>query len=450
MVFKRKVYQKMLEWKNTSQGKSALMVEGARRIGKSTIVEEFAKNEYASYLILDFAQERKEVLTNFEENIGDLDSFFRNLFLLKGKELKRGNAVIIFDEVQLFPTARQAIKYLVKDGRYHYIETGSLITIKKNVKDILIPSEEYKVKMYPMDFEEFLWSGKDTVTAALLRENFEKKKPLGDAIHRKVMQSFRTYMAVGGMPQAVSSFVEGRGFKEIDFVKRNILSLYEDDLKKYDEGNHEKASVIFKTIPEQLMNRNARFRLSLINKNARYRNYVEAVDFVAESQMGNACVNVTVPEAALELFADRSNFKLYMGDTGLLVTKIMQNSGSTDENIYKSIIFDKIGINQGMILENMVAQMLVCRGYSLFFHEYFYRPEQAQTEKKYEIDFLLVKNRRLCPLEVKSSNYKNHKSFDYFVKKYQLKVNERYMIYTKDLRVENGITYLPVYMTMFL
>lgn len=450
MIFKRKIYQEMLEWKRASHGESALMVEGARRIGKSTIVEEFAKNEYASYLILDFAQERKDVLTNFEENMGDLDTFFRNLFLLKGKELKRGNSVIIFDEVQLFPVARQAIKYLVKDGRYHYIETGSLITIKKNVKDILIPSEEYKIKMYPMDFEEFLWAKNDTVTVSLLRENFEKKKPLGDAIHKKIMQSFRTYMAVGGMPQAVRSFVEGRSFKEIDFVKRNILSLYEDDLKKYDDSNHEKASVIFKTIPEQLTNRNARFRLSLIDKNARYRNYVEAVDFVAESQMGNVCVNVTAPEVALELFADRSNFKLYMGDTGLLITKIIQNGGSTDEDLYKSIIFDRLGINQGMILENMVAQMLACRGYGLFFHEYAYRPEQAQTEKKYEIDFLLVKNRRLCPLEVKSSGYKNHKSFDYFIKKYQLKVNERYIIYTKDLQVEDGVTYLPVYMTMFL
>lgn len=450
MIFKRKIYEKLLEWKSISHGESALMLEGARRIGKSTVVEEFAKNEYEAYMILDFASEGKEIQKNFEENIGDLDVFFRNLFLLKGKELPPGDAVIIFDEVQLFPLARQAVKYLVKDGRYDYIETGSLISIKKNVKDILIPSEEYKLKMYPMDFEEFLWAKGDSVTVPAMKDAFEKKKPLGDVIHRKIMQSFRTYMVVGGMPQAVQAFVDGRSFQEIDFIKRNILSLYEEDLKKYDDDNREKASVIFKTIPEQLSNHNSHFKMSAIDKNARYKNYVGAVDFVAESMIGNACINVTVPEVTLELNADRGNFKLYMGDTGLLVTQIMKNGEMPEGDLYKSIIFDKLGINQGMIIENVVAQMLKSCGYDLYFHEFRFQAAEHVKEKKYEIDFLIVKDRKICPVEVKSSSYRNHKSLDYLTEKYQMKVKDKYIIYTKDLQYADGILYLPLYMTMLL
>ena len=450
MIFKRKVYHKLLEWKELSAGSSAVLLEGARRIGKSTVVEEFAKKEYDDYLILDFAIESHEIRQNFLENMRDLDSFFRNLFLLKGKSLEGKRCVVIFDEVQLFPQARQAIKYLIADGRYDYIETGSLISRRKNVKDILIPSEEYRIKMYPMDFEEYLWALGDTVTIPVIIDAFLKRKPLGDAIHRKVMKDFRTYLAVGGMPQAVSAFVEGKTFTQIDFIKRTILDLYEEDLAKYDEENREKASVVYRTIPEQLENRNSHFRFSQINKNARYQNYVDAVSFLSQSMIGNECVNVTKPEVALELFADRSNFKLYLGDTGLLVTQIMQTRDETDENLYKALIFDKIGINQGMILENMVAQMLRAAGHRLYFHEYFYQPEDSLREKKYEIDFLIVKKRKICPIEVKSSGYTSHKSFDYLVKKYQLKMEDRYVIYTKDLKYQNGITYLPVYMTMLL
>ena len=244
MIFKRKVYNKLLEWKSLSAGTSAVLLEGARRIGKSTIVEEFAKNEYDDYMILDFAKENKDVRNNFIENMDNLDTFFRNLFLLKGRSLKGKNCVLIFDEVQLFPTARQAIKYLVADGRYEYIETGSLISIKKNVRDILIPSEEYKIKMYPMDFEEYLWATGDSITFETIQSAFTERKPLGDAIHRRIMKTFRTYMAVGGMPQAVDAFVSGKTFAHIDFVKRNILRLYEDDLAKYDIENRKKASVI--------------------------------------------------------------------------------------------------------------------------------------------------------------------------------------------------------------
>lgn len=450
MVFKRKVYDKLLEWKELSAGTSAVLLEGARRIGKSTIVEEFAKREYDDYMILDFAKENKDIKNNFIENIDDMDTFFRNLFLLKGRSLKGKRCVLIFDEVQLFPLARQAIKYLVADGRYEYIETGSLISIRKNVKDILIPSEEYRIKMYPMDFEEYLWAIGDDVTYTAIKNAFEKRKALGDAVHRKIMKVFRTYMAVGGMPQAVDAYVNGKTFAQIDFVKRNILQLYEEDLVKYDTDNREKASVIYKTIPEQLENKNSHFKFSLVDKNARYQNYVDAVSFIAESMIGNECINVTKPEVALELFSDRSNFKLYMGDTGLLVTRIMKNRDETDENLYKALIIDDLGINQGMILENVVAQMLKASGHELYFHEYLYKPEGNEKEKKYEIDFITVKKKKICPIEVKSSNYKSHKSFDYLLTKYQLKMEDRYIIYTKDLKYEDGITYIPVYMTPFI
>ena len=449
MVFKRKIYDKLLDWKRKSDGKSAVLLEGARRIGKSTIVETFAKQEYEDYLIVDFAREDKVMRQNFTENIGDMDIFFRNLFLLKGKSLPPKKAVIILDEVQLFPFARQAIKYLVADGRYDYIETGSLISIKKNVQDILIPSEEYRLPMFPMDFEEFMWAQGDSVTIPMIRDAFQHKRPLGDDIHRRIMQRFRTYMAVGGMPQAVAAFTEGATYEEIDFIKRNILTRYEEDLKKYDEDNREKASIIYKTIPEQLESRNSHFRFSLLDKNARYKHYVDAVSFVAESMIGNECCNVTVPEVILEAYADRSNFKLYMGDTGLLITQIMRNSEETGTDLYKAVIFDKLGINQGMILENMVAQMLRANGYSLYFHEFMDRTEEGQ-EKKYEIDFLIVRKKKICPIEVKSSGYKRHKSFDRFVQKYQLKMEERYVVYAKDYKQEGGVTYLPAYMVMCL
>lgn len=447
MFFRRKAYVKLLQWKELAAGTSAVLLEGARRIGKSTIVEEFAKNEYDDYMILDFARENRDVQNLFIDDMDDLDSFFRNLFLLKGKGK---NCVLIFDEVQLFPKARQAIKYLVADGRYDYIETGSLISIRKNIQNILIPSEEYRIKMYPMDFEEYLWALGDTVTFEAIKSAYERRKPLGDSVHRKIMKKFRTYMVIGGMPQAVSAFVEGKTFAQIDFIKRNILSLYEEDLAKYDRDNREKASVVFRTIPEQLENKNSHFKFSVIDKNARYQNYVDAVSFISESMMGNECINVTKPEVALELFADRSNFKLYMGDTGLLVTQIMKSRDETDEDLYKALIIDNLSINQGMIIENVVAQMLRASGHELYFHEYLYTPEDSVREKKYEIDFMTVKKKKICPIEVKSSGYMSHKSFDYLTKKYQLKMQDRYIIYTKDLKYKDEIMYIPIYMTMLI
>lgn len=448
MIFERKLYRKLQEWKRLSGGSTAALIEGARRIGKSTIAMEFAQKEYEDYLVIDFARAGVELKRNFEENIGELDVFFRNLFLLMGKSLPEKKSVIVFDEVQLFPLARQAIKYLVADGRYDYIETGSLISIKQNVKNILIPSEEYKLKMFPMDFEEFLWAAGDRVTIPAIREAFDRKKPMGETVHRRIMQKFRTYLAVGGMPQAVAAYVDGKDYSQIDFIKRNILALYEDDLNKYDSENTEKASVIFRTIPEQLENHNSHFKMSLVDKNARYKNYVDAVNFVAESMIGNECIHVTAPEVSLEAYADRGNFKLYMGDTGLLVTQIMKNSADTEAGLYKALIFDKLGINQGMVLENMVGQMLRANGYSLYFHEFQYA--DGEKIKRYEIDYLIVRKRKICPIEVKSSGYKAHKSFDCFIKKYPVKLEDRYIIYGKDLLVEQGITYLPFYMVICL
>lgn len=449
MYFRRKIYDQLLEWKETSHGRSAILIEGARRVGKSTIAEAFARNEYDDYLLLDFALETRDIKQNFEDNIGDLDSFFRNLFIIKGKELPKRRSVIIFDEVQLFPVARQAIKYLVADGRYDYIETGSLISIKKNVKNILIPSEEEKLNLFPMDFEEFLWAKGNTVTMPAVRSAFEERKPLGDAVHRKIMQLFREYIAVGGMPQAVAAYVNGDSYSEIDRVKQGILSLYEDDLKKYDSEEREKASLIFKTIPKQLSDHEMHFTFSEINANARYINYVESVEFVAESMMGNLCANVTMPDVLLEFYADRSNFKLYMGDTGLLVTQLIRE-GEETEGIYRALIYDKLSSNLGMIFENAVAQMLRSSGRELFFHEYRYVPDGTEKEKKYEIDFILVRNKKVCPIEVKSSGYSSHKSFDFFIEKYPIKVQDRYIIYTKDLKYSDGITYIPAYMTGLL
>ena len=429
-----------------------MLIEGARRIGKSTIAETFAKNEYKDYILLDFARESMDVKRLFTENLSDMEIFFNNLFLLKQKELSPRESVIILDEVQLFPQARQAVKYLVADGRFDYIETGSLISIKKKSAQILIPSEEHRCKMYPMDFEEFLWATGDTFTAKAIREHFEKRLPMGDAAHRKIMQTFRTYLAVGGMPQAVAAFVGKQTYTAIDAVKRSILTLYEEDLEKYDDENTEKTSAIFATLAEQLSNHNSIFKFSLVDKNARYKNYVRSVKFLSDSMMANCCKNVTNPEISLELFADSSNFKLFMGDTGLLVTQVMKNSSETEESIYKKLIFNKLGTNLGMILENMVAQMLRVRGYDLYFHEFLYQKEMSNTEQKYEVDFLIVKDKKLVPIEVKSSSYRQHESIDCFVKKYKQKKHERFIIYTKDLNRDNeaDVTYLPIYMTMCL
>jgi len=331
--------------------------------------------------------ENEAVKRLFLDSITNLDDFYRNLFLLKGKSLKKRSAVIILDGIQFFPPARQAIKLLVKDGRYDFIETGSLISIRKSSMDILIPSEEHRLAMYPMDFEEFLWARGDTVTASAIRDAFISKKPFDDAVHRKIMQTFRTYMAAGGMPQAVDAFCEGQAYEEIDYVKRSILDLYEEDLKKYDKESKGKAHAMFKTIPQQLSHHNSLFHFSDVGSDERYAGNEVAVDFLEESSIGNLVVNVTDPQVALELFAYKSNFKLFLNDTGLLVTQSMKNKKKTDDDLYKALIFDHTNINQGMIWENMVAQTLRSLGYDLYFHTFKYHKEGNTKEQNYEIVF---------------------------------------------------------------
>mgnify|MGYP002860649117 CR=1 FL=1 len=447
-MFQRKVYKYLQNWKEESNGASAVLIEGARRVGKSTVAEAFAKAEYEDYILIDFSTAEQAIKDNFD-NISNMDTFFRNLFILTGKTLKNRKGVIIFDEVQFFPKARQSIKQLVKDGRFDYIETGSLISIKKNVKDILIPSEEESIKMYPMDFEEFLWAIGNNAIMDTIHDAFINKTSLGNDIHRRIMREFRVYMAVGGMPQAIEAYVAGKTYEQIDRVKQGILRLYTNDLKKHDAEDGDRAELVFKSIPRQLMNHNYIFKYSDVDDSARSRNCINAIEFLNESMMVNNCVNVTQPEIALEMYADRTRFKMFMGDTGLLVTHILNNGGDTDK-MYRSLIIDDLGINQGMIFENMVAQMLRANGHELYFHEFEYCSEVNAAGKKYEIDFLTVKGKRIAPIEVKSSSYKSHKSFDYFKDKYRLKMNERYMIYTKDLSFDDGVLYLPIYMTMFL
>lgn len=445
MMFRRKAYDLLKKWKEESNGATAILIEGARRVGKSTVAENFAKNEYKDYILIDFSTADDAVKRNFK-NIGDMATFFRNLFILTGKSLEKRKGIIIFDEIQFFPKARQALKQLVKDGRFDYIATGSLISISSNVKNILIPSEEESIRMYPMDFEEFLWANDNTVMMEVIRNAFETRTPLGNDIHRKIMQSFRAYMAVGGMPQAVEAYVDGKDYGQIDRIKQSILRLYGNDLKKYDTKEGEKADAIFRSLPEQLMNRNSVFKYSGVDEDARYRSYGSAVNFLKESMIVNSCVNVSAPEIALEMYVKRDRFKLFMGDTGLLVSAILKNGGNTDK-MYRSLVIDNLGINQGMIFENMVAQMLRANGYELFFHEFEYSPEADGIEKKYEIDFLTVREKRIVPIEVKSSGYKSHKSFDYFKEKYKLKMNNRYIIYTKDLDFKDDILFIPIYMT---
>lgn len=448
-MFKRKTYDALLEWKNISNGSTAALIEGARRIGKSTVAKAFAEAEYEDYMVLDFSLEDESIRKLFREHVGDLDTFFRNLFLLKGRSLPRRKSVIILDEVQLFPFARQSIKQLVADGRYDYIETGSLISIRKNVKDILIPSEEHRIKMYPMDFEEFLWAQGDDITSDAIREAFVALAPLGEAIHRQIMKKFRTYVAVGGMPQAVSAFVEGKEYKEIDFAKRSIVDLYEEDISKY--GAESKWAVrAFKSIPEQLTHHNSHFKFSTLDKNVRYPNIAGALEFLVESMIVNECVNVTAPDVLLDMHIDASNFKMFMGDTGLLVTQAMSSGLYAEESLYKALILDKLSANLGMIMENVVAQMLVANGHPLRFHEFKYKPDSNSREKSYEIDFILVRSGKLCPVEVKSSGYRTHKSLDCFYEKYDVKSKNRYILYTKDVQREGPIIYLPLYMAMCL
>lgn len=443
MTFKRKIYDKFLEWKKNSDGKTALLVEGARRIGKSTIVEEFAKNEYESYILIDFTKASKEVLNLFDD-ISDLNYIFLRLQLIYHKELHERKSLIIFDEVQFCPKARQAIKHLVADHRYDYMETGSLISIRKNVKDILIPSEERQVQMYPMDFEEFKWALGDTVTIKLLRESFEKYQPLGDDLNRRMMRDFRLYMLVGGMPKAVSTYIETNNLRLVDEEKRDILRLYESDFMKIDSTG--KAAMLFKSIPSQLEKNASRYQVSSVLENQRNSTVLELISEMESSKTVLVSYKSDDPNAGLTRTKDLENFKLFICDTGLFTTMLFMDKDFTENIIYEKLLSDKLSVNLGYLYENVVAQILKANGNSLFYYTFL----DEKSRHNFEIDFLLARNNKVCPIEIKSSGYKTHASLDAFSEKYSSRILNKYLVYTKDLGKDKDVFSIPVYMTMFL
>ena len=443
MTFKRKIYDKFLEWKKNSDGKTALLVEGARRIGKSTIVEEFAKNEYESYILIDFTKASKEVLNLFDD-ISDLNYIFLRLQLIYHKELHERKSLIIFDEVQFCPKARQAIKHLVADHRYDYMETGSLISIRKNVKDILIPSEERQVQMYPMDFEEFKWALGDTVTIKLLRESFEKYQPLGDDLNRRMMRDFRLYMLVGGMPKVVSTYIETNNMRLVDEEKRDILRLYESDFMKIDSTG--KAAMLFKSIPSQLEKNASRYQVSSVLENQRNSTVLELISEMESSKTVLVSYKSDDPNAGLTRTKDLENFKLFVCDTGLFTTMLFMDKDFTENIIYEKLLSDKLSVNLGYLYENVVVQILKANGNSLFYYTFL----DEKSRHNFEIDFLLARNNKVCPIEIKSSGYKTHASLDAFSEKYSSRISNKYLVYTKDLGKDKDVFSIPVYMTMFL
>lgn len=447
MLLKRKIYDAMLQWKEQSCGNSALMIDGARRVGKSFIVEQFAEREYKSHIIIDFANLSPDLRDLFVHESHDLDLFFQKLSAFFSVPLLKRESLIVFDEVQQLPVARQLIKYLVADGRYDYIETGSLIRLKKNVQDIVIPSEEEHIEMFPLDFEEFLWALGDNTTMPLIKTCFEKRIPLGASLHRKVMNDFRQYMLVGGMPQAVIAYLPEKNFEEADRVKRRILTLYREDISKFAAGYEEKVFALFDRIPEQLSRKEKKFKLSSVKKTARNRDFESSFIWLNEALIVNACFNSSDPNVGLALTANHAAQKCYMGDTGLLVTMAFQDRSFTENALYKAILFDKLGVNEGMIMENVVAQALRASGHKLYFYS---RNDKEHRENHMEIDFLLSKEKKICPVEVKSASYRSHASLDKFLHKFSARCGEPIILYGKDLMIKDGIMHLPVYMASLL
>ncbi|WP_019893300.1 ATP-binding protein [Allobaculum stercoricanis] len=441
-MFKRKIYNEIKKWKEESNGRTALLIEGARRVGKSTIVESFAKNEYASYILIDFSVVGNDIKILFDD-MSNLNYFFTSLQLYFRVELKERNSVIIFDEVQLCPKARQAIKSLVKDGRYDYIETGSLISIKKNVKDILIPSEEQKIQMNPMDYEEFLWALGDFSTMNLLRTVFESRKRLGDDLNRKMMQQFRLYMLVGGMPQAVYEYIQTNNFKKVDEVKRNIISLYEDDFRKIDSTG--RLAMIFEAIPSQLNKKAKGFQTKKVIKSYKVKEDVilSLISELKDSKVVNIAYHCNNPDVGLSASKDLDLYKLYMADTGLFVTMQFKDKDFTDNIIYEKLLSDKLSANLGYLYENAVAQAIVSSGNQLFYYTF----TNDEIKKNYEIDFILSKKNKICPIEVKSSNYRKHISIDKFYEKFSNRILKRYIIHTKDISKDKDIQCIPIYLS---
>lgn len=446
-MLKRKIYDELVAWKNNSKGETALMIDGARRVGKSFIVEEFAKAEYRSYIIVDFGQASQDVLDLFINDTLDFDLFFAKLSAFYSTTLYKRESLIVFDEVQQFPRARQLIKYFVKDGRFDFIETGSLIRLKKNVQDIIIPSEEEHIELFPLDFEEFLWAMGDEATYPLIRHCFEKKEPLGSALHRKIMNDFRQYILVGGMPQSVIAYINGKDFAASDEAKRRILRLYREDVAKFAQGYEDKVYAVFDNIPGQLSKKEKRYNLSSINKQARFRSYEDSFIWLNEAMVVNACFNSTDPNVGLALSAYNATQKCYMADTGLLVTQAFWNKKYLDNEIYRAILFDKLDINEGMIMENIVAQMLRIKRSRLYFYS---RNDNINRENHMEIDFLITEDKKIAPVEVKSGNYRSHSSLDKFGRHFSKVIGNSYILYTKDVMIKDGIIHLPLYMAELL
>ena len=443
VIFQRKIYSQMLKWKEESNGKTALLIKGARRIGKSTIVESFAQKEYQSYIMLDFSRASKEINSLFEDVL-DLDFFFLRLQLLTNTHLEERKSVIIFDEVQLQPLARQAIKHLVKDGRYDYIETGSLLSVKKNIKDILIPSEETRITMFPMDYEEFRWALGDNATIPLIKTALTQRIALGQGVNRKLMRDFRLYMLVGGMPQAVEEYIRTNNFSMVDQIKRNILELYEDDFRKVDPSG--RTSLFFRAIPAQLSKNASRYQVSSVDSNSRPSKTGDLIAEMIDSMTVNISYHANDPNVGMALNKDFNRFKLFLADTGLFVTLAFMDKSFTENTIYEKLLSDKLPANMGYIYENMLAQILRTAGNEL----YYYTMPTESTKHNYEIDFLLAKSGKICPMEVKASGYKRHTSLDKFIEKYSDRISEKYIVYTKDLKKEGDIWYIPIYMLPFL
>ena len=442
-IFARKIYREILEWKENCSDKYALLVKGARRVGKSTIVEEFAKKEFKSYIMIDFAHVSKDIKDLFEDTY-DLDFFFLQLQQLSGTKLYEKESVIIFDEVQLLPKARQAIKYLVADGRYKYIETGSLLSIKKNTKDILIPSEEHKISMYPMDFEEFLWAIGDEVSIETIKILLEKKRPAGNAIHRNLMRIFRLYMLIGGMPQAVETYLEKNNLQAVDEIKREIVDLYEEDFTKIDASGL--AGDIYDAIPANLSSNASRYISSNAREGTRSERVRELLPDILSSYTVNIAYHANNPAVGMALEKDVGKYKLFTSDVGLFVTLAFRDKNYVENIIYNKLLSDKLEANLGYVYENVVAQMLVAKGNNLF----YYTMGNNSSNHLYEIDFLISAGNKICPIEVKSGNYRCHKSLDQFCEKFRSRIGNKYLVHTKDYKWENGINYIPVYMLPFL
>ena len=445
-IFDRKIYNEIFEWKEQYGGKYALLIEGARRVGKTTVVKQFAENEYKSFIIIDFSKADEEIRNVFVQYAGNLDRIFLYLQQVYKTTLYERESLIIFDEVQLFPQARQMIKHLVADGRYDYIETGSLLSIKQNVNGILIPSEEMSIDMHPMDFEEFLWAQHDRVTVPLLKKSFDDRLPLGQGMHKRIMDLYGIYMLVGGMPQAIDAYVEKKNFDAVETVKRMILKLYMNDVSKIKMDRGSKSKRILLMIPSFLSKQEKTFAPSQLRRGSKTREYFDSITWLSESKIVNVCYRNSDPGPALNLNLDEHAFKMYMADTGLLITSSFNSNVGNRDEIYKDILKSKMNVNKGMFFENMVAQTLVSTGHGLVFSKF---SVEGSTNMQ-EVDFIVADGKEIIPIDSKSAKSTEHASLDRFMKKFSSRMKTAYVIHSKDLRVDGRVVYIPIYMTMFL